>query len=121
LEWRGWLGDEEREAALREAEIFVLPSTSEGLPMALLEAMAWGRAIVATAVGGVPDVLSDGEDGLVVAPGRPEELAAALAGLAADAGLRARLGAAACERARRLNAEEVTDRLDGIYREQLAR
>jgi glycosyltransferase involved in cell wall biosynthesis len=121
LRWRGWLEDEEREAALREAAIFVLPSTSEGLPMALLEAMAWGRAIVATAVGGVPDTIADGEEGLLVPPSDPAALAAALARLAGDAGLRARLGAAARERARRLNAEEVTDRLDAIYRELLSR
>ncbi len=120
MEWRGWLEDAEREAALREAAIFVLPSTSEGLPMALLEAMAWGRAIVATAVGGVPEVLSDGENGLVVPPADPPALAAALARLAADASLRARLASAARERARRLNAEEVTDRLDAIYRRLLS-
>ena len=120
IEWRGWLEDAEREAALREAAIFVLPSTSEGLPMALLEAMAWGRAIVATAVGGVPEVLSDGENGLVVPPADPPALAAALARLAADAGLRARLASAARERARRLNSEEVTDRLDAIYRRLLS-
>jgi len=120
LSWRGWLDDEAREAALCEAGIFVLPSTSEGLPMALLEAMAWGRAIVATAVGGVPDVLSDGEDALLVPPSDPPALAAALTRLAADADLRARLAAAARERARRLNAEEVTDRLDRIYRDLLA-
>ncbi len=119
LEWRGWLGEEERETALREAAIFVLPATSEGLPMALLEAMAWGRAIVATAVGGVPDVLSDGEDALLVPPQEPEALARALAKLAADRGLRERLGTAARERARRLNSEEVTDRLDRLYRELL--
>ena len=88
--------------------------------MALLEAMAWGRAIVATAVGGVPEVLSDGENGLVVPPADPPALAAALARLAADAGLRARLASAARERARRLNAEEVTDRLDAIYRRLLS-
>jgi glycosyltransferase involved in cell wall biosynthesis/GT2 family glycosyltransferase len=120
LEWRGWLDDREREEALRRAAIFVLPSTSEGLPMALLEAMAWGRAIVATAVGGVPDVLSDGEDALLVPAGDPAALAGALARLAADPDLRERLGSAARERARRLNSEEVTDRLDGIYRRLLA-
>jgi glycosyltransferase involved in cell wall biosynthesis len=120
LEWRGWLAEEEREEALRGAAIFVLPSTSEGLPMALLEAMAWGRAIVATAVGGVPDVLSDGEDALIVPPSDPAALAAALARLTGDAGLRGRLGPAARERARRLNAEEVTDRLDRIYRDLVA-
>lgn len=119
VEWRGWLGEGERVQALREAAIFVLPSTSEGLPMALLEAMAWGRAIVATAVGGVPDVLSDGEDALIVPPSDPPALAAALAKLAADADLRTRLGPAARTRAARLNAEEVTDRLDRIYRNLL--
>lgn len=120
LRWRGWLEQEQRLAALRAAPVFVLPSTSEGLPMALLEAMAWGRAIVATRVGGVPDVLSDGEDALLVEPGDEEALAAALARLAADAELRARLGPAARERAARLNSEEVTDRLDRIYRDLLA-
>lgn len=120
LEWRGWLTEEERGEALRGAAIFVLPSTSEGLPMALLEAMAWGRAIVATAVGGVPDVLTDGEDGVIVPPADPAALARALARLGGDANLRERLGTAARERARRLNAEEVTDRLDGIYRSLLA-
>jgi len=120
LRWCGWLKEEQRLAALRAAPIFVLPSTSEGLPMALLEAMAWGRAIVATAVGGVPDVLSDGEDALLVAPGDSTGLAGALARLAGDAELRARLGPAARERARRLNSEEVTDRLDRIYRDLLS-
>jgi len=120
VEWHGWLEEAEKEELLREAAIFVLPSTSEGLPMALLEAMAWARAIVATAVGGVPDVLSDGVDGLVVPPSDPDALAAALARLAGDPELRERLGQAARERARRLNAEEVTGRLETIYTELLA-
>ncbi len=120
VQWRGWLEDEEKERLLREAGIFVLPSTSEGLPMALLEAMAYELAIVATDVGGVPDVLSDGEDAIVVAPGDPAALADGLARLAADGELRRRLGAAAATRARRLGAEQVTDRLDRVYRELLA-
>ena len=120
IEWRGWLEDEEKERLLCEVGIFVLPSTSEGLPMALLEAMAYELAIVATEVGGVPDVLSDGEDAIVVRPGDPEALADALAGLAADEALRGRLATAAAVRARRLGAEQVTDRLDAIYRELLA-
>lgn len=120
IEWRGWLGEAEKEQLLSEAAIFVLPSTSEGLPMALLEAMAWGRAIVATAVGGVPEVLSDDVDGLIVPPGDPEALAAAMARVAGDPELRERLGSAARERARRLNAEEVTGRLEAIYAELLA-
>jgi glycosyltransferase involved in cell wall biosynthesis len=119
VEWRGWQGEAEKEELLREKAIFVLPSTSEGLPMAVLEAMAWGRAIVATAVGGVPDVLADGVEGLLVPPGDSTALATALTELAADEELRARLGAAARDRARRLNAEEVTGRLEAIYAELL--
>jgi glycosyltransferase involved in cell wall biosynthesis len=121
LEWRGWLEEAEKERLLREASVFVLPSTSEGLPMALLEAMAYGLAIVATDVGGVPDVLSDGGDALVVPAGDPAALAAALSRLVADGELRERLGAAARERAQRLNAEEVTGRLEEIYRDLLPR
>lgn len=120
VEWRGWLEDDEKEERLREAAIFVLPSTSEGLPMAVLEAMAWGRAIVATAVGGVPDVVADGVEALVVPPGDAAALAAALVKLAADGELRGRLGAAARDRARRLNAEQVTGRLEAIYAGLLA-
>jgi glycosyltransferase involved in cell wall biosynthesis len=82
--------------------------------------MSWGRAIVATEVGGVPDVLSDGKDALLVAPGDSAALAAALARLAADPDLRTRLGPAARARAQRLNSEEVTDRLDRIYRDLLS-
>jgi glycosyltransferase involved in cell wall biosynthesis/GT2 family glycosyltransferase len=119
LQWRGWLEDGEKEELLREAPIFVLPSTSEGLPMALLEAMSYEMGIVATTVGGVPDVLADGEEALLVPPGDPAALAAALARLAAEPALRLRLGAAAAERARRLGSEQVADRLDRIYRELL--
>jgi GT2 family glycosyltransferase/glycosyltransferase involved in cell wall biosynthesis len=120
IEWRGWLEEDEKEQLMREAEIFVLPSTSEGLPMALLEAMAYEQAIVATAVGGVPDVLGTEDDAIVVPPGDTAALADGLARLAGDPELRRRLGAAAAARARRLGDEQVTDRLDRIYRELLA-
>ena len=119
LRWRGWLDGAAKDELLREADIFVLPSTSEGLPMALLEAMAFGLAIVATAVGGVPDVTSDDVDALVVRPGDSAGLAAAVARLDADAELRVRLGAAARERALEIGPRPVAERLDSIYRELL--
>ena len=117
LEWRGWLDEPLKNAELDRCDIFVLPSVSEGLPVALLEAMSWGRAIVATKVGGVPEVLSDGVDGVLVEPRRPEELAREVASLVADDSRRARLGDAARARAERLNADEVCGRLDAVYRE----
>ncbi len=78
-------------------DVFVLPSLVEGLPLALLEAMYAGKAVVATSVGGVPEVVRSGENGLLVSPGSDTELADAIATLARSAELRNRLGAAARE------------------------
>ncbi|MEX1140864.1 MAG: glycosyltransferase family 4 protein [Thermoleophilaceae bacterium] len=115
VEWVGWLDDEEKDRLLRDADAFVLPSRSEGLPIALLEAMAHGLAIVATAVGGVPDVIVAERDGLIVPPEDSPALAAALSRLATDSELRGRLGLAAREQAERLDANSVAERLDALY------
>jgi glycosyltransferase involved in cell wall biosynthesis len=115
VKWLGWLDEEAKRTALVEHPIFVLPSHSEGLPVALLEAMSWGRAIVATDVGGVTDVAVPGEQAVVVPPDDPTALEGALRSLAADEGERRRLGVAAREAAVELNDEVVGKRLAGIY------
>ena len=76
-------------------DVFVLPSLVEGLPLALLEAMYAGRACVATAVGGVPEVIKSGDNGLLVPPGDEVALVEAIATLVRSVDLRRRLGAAA--------------------------
>jgi glycosyltransferase involved in cell wall biosynthesis len=119
VEWRGWLAGEERERVMGEASIFVLASSSEGLPVALLEAMSAGLAIAATEVGGVPDVLDDGTEALLVAPEDPPALAAAISRIAADRELRERLGRAARARAAEMGADRVAERIDAIYRDLL--
>jgi glycosyltransferase involved in cell wall biosynthesis len=80
---------------LSQAHVFVLPSYSEGLPYALLEAMAAGVVPVVSAVGAVPDVVTDGEQGLLVTPQRTAQLIDALTRLDDDRALLARFGAAA--------------------------
>jgi glycosyltransferase involved in cell wall biosynthesis len=85
----------DKQALLSQAHVFVLPSYGEGLPYALLEAMAAGVAPVVSAVGAVPDVVGYGEHGLLVAPRSIDQLVYALARLHDDRGLLARLGAAA--------------------------
>lgn len=114
---QGWLDEPAKREAMAESGIFVLPSTSEGLPVALLEAMASGMAIVATDVGGIPDVVEHDSEALVVPPGEPQALADAIALLARDAELRNRLGSAARRRAAtEHNLEAVCSELDRLYR-----
>jgi glycosyltransferase involved in cell wall biosynthesis len=91
----GWLRPAERDAALAEADVFVLPSRDEGLPMALLEAMAWGLVPVVTPVGSIPELVYDNRNGLLVRPSDVDGLARALVRLAGSPVLRAELAAAA--------------------------
>jgi glycosyltransferase involved in cell wall biosynthesis len=89
-------------AFYERADVFCLPSRFEGLPMALLEAMAFAVPVVATPVGGIADVVVEGETGLLVPPGNVAELGAALRTLAGDSTLRTKMGVAGRERVMRL-------------------
>jgi glycosyltransferase involved in cell wall biosynthesis len=118
IELPGWIGPAARAAELARAEVFCLPSHAEGLPMALLEAMAAGKAVVASKVGAIPEAVSDGDNGLLVPPRDSQALAAALERLLRDAALRARLG----QRARQTveqhySLDAVGARLGNIYHE----
>jgi glycosyltransferase involved in cell wall biosynthesis len=96
---------------LREASVFVLPSRFEGLPNALLQAMAAGLPCVATNVGGVPDVIENGINGILIPPGREDLLAEALEKVLIDQDLARRLG----ENAHRSVSRLRLDRIVGSY------
>ena len=103
------------------AAVVAAPSRREGYGVAAREAMAWGRPVVATAVGGLVDAVVDGETGLVVPAGDVAALRAALERLLGDAELRARLGAAAREKAQReLSFDAAADALLRVYEDALA-
>jgi glycosyltransferase involved in cell wall biosynthesis len=91
--------------------LFVLPSLQEGMPNALIEAMACGLPVVATSVGGVPDLIRHAENGLLVAPGNPHALREAIACLRADAVLRQRLRNAGRSTAAAFSWEALGQRL----------
>ena len=107
---------------MRRADAIALPSRREGHPLALLEAMALGKAVVASAVGGVPESVRDDETGLLVPSGDPAALARAVARLRDDAPLRERLGAAAAHEVRaRYHIRRTVAAVEAVYERCLAR
>lgn len=98
IELPGWVAGEAKAGLLARAGIFVLPSRFEGLPMALLEAQAAGLPVVATRVGGIPQVVTDGENGMLADPDDVASLVEALAPVLADAGHACQMGAIGRER-----------------------
>lgn len=93
-EFHGWVSGDDREALFQRAAVYCLPSKNEGLPMSMLEAMARGIPTVATAVGGVPQVIEDGVSGFLVDVDDVEMLSEKLAALLGKAALREKVGAA---------------------------
>lgn len=103
------------------ADIFVMSSLWEGLPLALLDAMAGGLPCVATAVGGIPEVISHGKNGLLAPAKDPDALAAALLSLLYDVRTRKRLGEAARQTVlQRFDARQMVAAYESIYNEVLA-
>jgi len=100
----------------RELDVVALSSDNEGTPVAIIEAFASGRAVVSTDVGGVPDLVRDGVDGILVPPRDAERLAAALTRVCGDTALRERMGAAAREHAAGFRVERLLKDLDALYR-----
>jgi len=104
------------------ADIFVMPSLWEGLPMALLEAMVAGKAIVASATAGIPEAIVNGREGILVPPGDLEALAAGLRTLLTDPVRRRELAAAAFARAHReFTVQVMADRYLAMYGRPLER
>ena len=109
---------EERSQFMRGIDVFVLPSITEGTPNAIIEAMAHGKPIIATAVGGIPDVVSD-EVGILVPPNDARALGAAMSSLAGNPGLRQTMGQAAREKYGQLFTPQVVLPLLTAFYEQV--
>jgi glycosyltransferase involved in cell wall biosynthesis len=118
---RSWLGDAELEGALRDSDILVLPSWAEGLPNAMVEAMAARLAVVVTRVGAIPEVVTDRRSAMLVEPRKAEALTAALAAVLDDPRLRLEIAAEGFRiAARDFEVEHAVDRLLELIRDAIA-
>jgi len=120
MHFLGWRDDVPE--VIAAADIVVLPSWSEGLPLAVLEAMACGKPVVATPVGGVARAVVEGKTGLLVPPGKPGRLAAAISRLLQDPVEAARMGAEGRRRVEsRYSLDQFTRSIESLYDALLGR
>jgi L-malate glycosyltransferase len=106
---------------LAACDVFTLASRNEGLPVALMEALALGLPVAATAVGGIPEAVDDGVHGVLVPPGRPGQLARAYVDLARDPGRRGAMSTEARTRSERFDARRAAARIEEVYADAVAR
>ena len=123
VEFRGRVSDAELQRAYRDADVFVLPSVldargdTEGLGVVLLEAMNYGIPVIASRIGGIVDIVVEGETGLLVPPGDEAGLAAALDRVLGDPAFASRLGEAGRRRlAEQFSWDAIVSRLEAVYR-----
>jgi glycosyltransferase involved in cell wall biosynthesis len=117
-EWVRFRGHQDRKgvaACLAGATALVLPSRSENFPLAVLEAMRAGLAVVATTVGGIPEAVRDGIEALLVSPDDPGQLAVALKRIVCDHELRSRLAMAARSRGTSFTWERAAEQYEKLY------
>lgn len=116
VEFLGWVSGENKLQYLANADVFVLPSYNEGLPMSVLEAMSWQKAVVTTRVGGIPELVTDTEDGLLVDAGNVDQLTNAILRLSQDLNFRRQIAKNA--RIKILNQysnDAILPQLEGLY------
>jgi len=113
----GWVSGEAKSELLSQSAIYVLPSYHEGFPMGVIEAMAYGLPIIATGVGGIPDAIEHGKEGLMVEPGDIPALAKTIETLLGDGDLRTSIGEAARQKVGNcFTFEQIIPSLDILYR-----
>jgi starch synthase len=101
------------------ADVFVLSSVEEGLPTVVIEAMALGKPVISTSVGGIPEIISNGVNGLLVPPRAPKILARAIEKVLENPALGNKLGEEAARSVADYPWEEIADKYDALYQSLL--
>lgn len=116
----GWVSGGEKDALLAQADVYCLPSYNEGFPMGVLEAMSAGIPVVSTIVGGIPDAIANGEEGILIEPGDIDKLAESIIRLIKNRDLNSQFSAAAKNKFEHsFSTDAVMPQLDDIYKNLL--
>ena len=115
IEYAGWVRGEAKDRILRRADVVILPSYIEGIPITLLEAGVYRMPSIATTVGGIPEIISDGVNGQLIPPGKPEAIAAAIKNYLDSPELIDAHGKAGAENIVRYLPDTVIDELRELY------
>jgi glycosyltransferase involved in cell wall biosynthesis len=122
ISFAGVKNDSEMTRAYAASDLVVLPSLSEGLPIVLLEAMASGRPVVATRVGGIPELVTSGKNGYLVTPGSADEIADRVIELLGRPELAAEMGAASRALVESTHSwDAVSSRVSSVYESVLGK
>lgn len=115
VEFLGWVDNEKKSAAFNDSDVFILPSYTEGLPISILEAMSYGKAIIATDVGGVSEVVRENENGILIEPGNLNQIEYAINNLLQNRYLVKKFGTVSEILVQSYMPEEVMKKLGQIY------
>lgn len=119
VKFEGWVSGNKKVELLNNADVFILPSYTEGLPISILEAMSYKLPVISTPVGGIPEVIKDGENGLLFTPGDKNALYQAIDKLTTDKGLREEMGEKSYKKVQPHLPEIVAKELEDIYKHLL--
>ncbi|MDE6416936.1 MAG: glycosyltransferase family 4 protein [Duncaniella sp.] len=111
----GWVSGDEKRKLLEMCHCFVLPSYFEGLPVSILECMAWEMPIIASRVGGIPSIVEDGDNGYLIEPGDITALTDAITDVVANPTVRSAMGKSSRSKAAAYSIDSVVEQLDKIY------
>ena len=119
VKFEGWVGGKKKIELLNNADIFILPSYTEGLPISILEAMSYKLPVISTPVGGIPEVIEDGKNGILFTPGDKEALYQAIDKLYTDKIQRKSMGELSYSKVQSYFPDNVSEKLENIYKELL--
>lgn len=114
--FKGWVNGKDKDLLFKESSIFCLPSYAEGFPMAVLDAWAYGLPVITTPVGGIPEIVNDGENAMLFTPGDTDKLASLLNKLIINKELQDKLSQASIQMSQtQFNIKTINKQIETIY------